>query len=141
MKPSARTLLVAALLPALAGCINDSTSYMIGGDRHHAITLTRTQKWFWQDKVIVAILATRQPDCMGGLEIQDVPSDQPMLLHQAPDVYPEPIYILDAAGSHYAISTVSCRVQKFDEAPSDLGPVIGSFKTVDGAFRYVPAAK
>lgn len=139
MKLSARIPLASALLLTLAGCINDTTSYMIGGDRNHAITLTRTQKWFWQDKVIVAVIAARQPDCMGGLEIQDVPSNAPMALHKAPDGYPEPIYILDAGGGHYAISTVSCRVQKFATAPADLGLVIGNFETVDGKFQYVPA--
>lgn len=139
MRPIARTLLASALLVTLAGCINDTTSYMIGGDRNHAITLTRTQKWFWENKVIVAVIAAHQPDCMGGLEIQDVSADEPMPLHQAPNDYPEPIYILDAGGGHYAISTVSCRVQKFATAPSDLGPVIGRFETVDGKFQYVPA--
>ena len=133
-----RTLLAAMLPLALAGCINDAASYMIGGDRHHAITLTRTQKWFWEDKVILSIVAARQPDCMGGLEIQDVSSNEPIPLHQAPDVYAEPIYILDAGGHAYAISTQSCQVQKFETTPTDQGPVIGNFTTVDGQFQYVP---
>lgn len=141
MNLSARTLLAAGLLTTLAGCVNDSASYMIEGNRENAITLTRTQKWFWEDKVIVAILAARQPDCMGGLEIQDVPTGDPMLLHQAPDEYAEPIYILDAGGAHYAISTQSCQVQKFATPPTDLGPVIGSFKTVDGSFQFVSGSK
>src|SRR5512143_2197230 len=99
------------LLPlVLAGCVNDTASYMIDGNRHDAITLTRSQKWFWEDKVILSVIAARQPDCMGGLEIQDVPGNEPIVLHRAPDEYPEPIYILDAGGGHYAISTVSCRV-------------------------------
>lgn len=139
MQLPARTLLAFALTITLAGCINDTTSYMIDGDRNHAITLTRNQKWFWEDKAIVAVIAARQPDCMGGLEIQDVPIDQPMALHQAPDEYEEPIYILDAGDGHYAISTVSCKVQKFETAPTDLGPVIGNFETVDGHFQYKPA--
>lgn len=139
MKLRARTLLASAALFTLAGCVNDTASFVIDGNRDHAITLTRSQKWFWEDKMVVAIVAARRPDCMGGAEIQDVPGNQPMALHQAPDVYPEPIYILDAAGSHYAISTVSCRVQKFATAPGDLGPVIGNFEAADGAFQFVPA--
>lgn len=137
MKPAARSLLSLLVPLALAGCANDSASYVIDGNRDHAITLTRSQKWFWEDKFIVQVLAARRPDCMGGLEIQDVPGSKPIVLHQAPDEYPEPIYIMEAGGSDYAISTESCRVQKFATPPSDLGPVIGSFETVDGAFQFV----
>ena len=81
----ARTLLVAAALPLLAGCVNDAASYMIGGDRHNAITLMRTQKWPWDDTVVLSVVAERQPDCLGGAEIQHVPMDAPLVLHRAPN--------------------------------------------------------
>jgi len=138
MKIAVRNLLLLLVPLTLSGCISDTASYMINGDRNHAIVLSRSQPWFWDAKVNVTVLATRYPDCMGGLELKDVPNDEPIVLHQAPDEYPEPIYIMDAGGNHYAVSNESCRVQKFDKAPADLGPVIGSFKTVDGVFQYVP---
>jgi hypothetical protein len=137
MKSAARNLMLLLVPLTLAGCISDTASYMIDGDRNHAVIVSRSQKWFWSDKVSITVLATRQPDCMGGLEIQDVPSGDPIVLHQAPDEYPEPIYIMDAGGNHYAVSNASCRVQKFATAPADLGPVVGSFKTVGGVFQYV----
>jgi len=137
MKLPVRTLLAGLLPLVLSGCINDAASYMVNGDRNNAITLTRTQKWFWEDSVILSVIAARQPDCMSGTEIQNVPSDKPIALHRAPDEYAEPIYILDVAGASYAISTESCRIQKFETAPTDQGPVIGNFDTVDGQFQYV----
>ncbi|NCS65140.1 MAG: hypothetical protein COS39_06520 [Hydrogenophilales bacterium CG03_land_8_20_14_0_80_62_28] len=137
MKPALRIAIISLVPLTLSGCVNDTASYMIDGDRNHAITLTRSQKWFWSDQVFVSVLAARQPECMGGLEIPEAPGGEAIALHQAPEEYPEPIYILDVAGNHYAISTDSCRVQKFVTAPADLGPVIGSFKTVNGKFQYV----
>ncbi len=137
MNTSARKLLLLLIPLTLSGCISDTASYMIDGDHNHAITLTRSQNGFWDDKLIVSVVAARQPDCMGGLELQGVPGGDPIVLHQAPGEYAEPIYILDAADHHYAISTDSCQVQKFATAPADLGPAIGSFKTVAGKFQYV----
>jgi hypothetical protein len=137
MKSAARNVLLLWVPLTLAGCISDTASYMIEGDRNHAIIVTRSQNWFWEDTVSLTVLATRQPDCMGGLEIHNVPSRDPIILHQAPDEYPEQIYIMDAGGKHYAISNQSCRVQKFETTPADMGPTIGSFRTVDGKFQYI----
>jgi hypothetical protein len=139
MRPSARTLIAAAVMPVLAGCVQDTASYVIGGERNHAITVARAQKWFWSDAVDVSIIAAHQPECLGGIDVRDVPRMTELVLHQAPDEYAEPIYILTVEGDHYAVSTVSCRVQKFPQAPAETGPVLGRFAEEDGRLRFVAA--
>ena len=141
MRRHVPAMLIAALLPLLAGCVQDTASYMIGGDRNHAITVARAQTWFWSSGVDVSVIAARQPDCLGGLDVKGVARETELILHQAPDDYPEPIYILDIGGTDYAVSTVSCRVQKFAQRPADPGPVIGRFKEEEGKLRFVAAAK
>lgn len=137
MKLPHRALLVLATLPVLAGCVQDTASYMIDDNRNHAITVARAQKWFWSRGVDVSVIAARQPDCLGGLDIREIARDSELILHRGPDDYAEPIYILDVEGRFYAISTVSCRVQKFEEAPADAGPVIGRYREVDGKLQYL----
>lgn len=130
-----------ALLPVLAGCVQDSASYMIDGDSDHAIIVMRVQNWFWSSAVNVTVVAARQPDCLGGLDIKGVTRDTPLVLHQAPDEYAEPIYILEIKGEHYAVSTYSCRVQKFPAKPDDAGPEVGRYQEQDGKLRFVAAGK
>ncbi len=125
------------VIAALAGCVQDTASYMIDDNRNHAITLSRAQQWFWDDRVSVAVIAARQPDCFGGLDIKQVPRSAELVLYRAPEDYPEPIFIMEVKGQHYAISTLSCKVQKFATAPDDKGAKIGVFKDTDGRLRFV----
>ena len=141
MNLSARVLLTTAALPLLAGCVQDTASYQIDGDRNHSIIVMRSQKWFWGSEVDVAVTAARQPDCLGGLDVKGASRETELVLHRAPEDYAEPIFILAVGNDRYAISTLSCRVQKFAEAPADMGPEIGRYKEVDGKFSYVPAGK
>lgn len=127
---------LALLAVPLSGCVQDTASYMIDDDRNHAVTLARAQIWFWDDHVDVSVIAARQPVCLGGINVTKVPRSAELVLHQAPDDYPEPMFILDAEGESYAVSTLSCRVQKFPTPPDDKGPRIGVFKEVDGRLRY-----
>jgi hypothetical protein len=138
MNLSARVLLTTAALPLLAGCVQDTASYQIDGDRNHSIIVMRSQKWFWGSEVDVAVTAARQPECLGGLDVKGASRETELVLHRAPDDYPEPIYILEVAGVYYAVSTQSCRVQQFKETPADPGPVIGRYKEAEGTFQYLP---
>jgi hypothetical protein len=128
-------------LPALllAGCVNDTASYLIDGSKEHTIMLHRVQQWLWQDTLAVTIAASRMPECRGGIEIEQVPRAARPELYQAPPEYAEPIYILKIDDRHFAISTQSCRVQAFDEAPADLGTRLGVFEEKDGKFTFSPA--
>jgi hypothetical protein len=122
----------------LAGCINDASSYLIEGSPEHSITLKRTQNWFWQDSLELAVVVSRLPECQGGATIEQVPIAARPELYQAPPGYPEPIYILKVGQRHYAIGTLSCQVQKFQEAPDDLGTRLGVFEERAGKFGFHP---
>ena len=126
---------------SLTGCLQDTASYAFP-EKDHAITLVRNQTWFWLDTVDVEVITLRLPDCDGGGHLTDVPRYGKMAFYKAPDEYPEPIFLLQTEKRLYAISTQSCRVQEFKEAPADLGEKLGEFYEKDGKFQFVanPAA-
>lgn len=133
------------LLPLLAvvsltGCLQDSASYQFP-EKDHAITLMRNQPWFWLDSLALEVIAIRLPECHDGIRVEDVPRDGTLPLYQAPDEYPEPIFILRTGERYYAISTQSCRVQKFEAAPANPGEKIGQFQEKDGKFQFVAGAQ
>jgi len=130
--------LCALLVPlALAGCAQDAASYLIDVD-DHAITLARQQDWFWQDTLSINVTAMRLPECQGGGRLDRVPRDAELILYRAPEVYAEPLFILRLDERHYAISTQSCRMQAFEQAPADPGIELGRFAERDGSFRFRP---
>ncbi len=120
----------------LTGCLQDSASYIFP-EKDHAITLVRNQPWFWMDTADIEVIAIRLPECNDGITLESVPRDAELTLYQAPDEYPEPIFILKTGKRHLAISTQSCRVQKFAEAPADLGEKLGGFVEKQGTFKFV----
>ncbi len=130
-----RLLPLVAVL-SLTGCLQDSASYQFP-EKDHAITLTRNQPWFWLDTVDIELIAIRLPECNDGITVEAVPRDAKLALYQAPDEYPEPIFILKTGKRHYAISTQSCQVQKFKEAPTELGERVGQFYEKAGKFQFV----
>ncbi|MGQ9684868.1 MAG: hypothetical protein ACUVT2_00985 [Thiobacillaceae bacterium] len=121
----------------LAGCVNDTASYLVDGSKEHTIMLHRVQQWLWQDMVALTIAASRMPECRGGIDVKDVPIHARIELYQAPPEYAEPIYILKIDDRHYAISTQSCRVQAFEQAPANLGTRLGEFAEKDGKFAFI----
>lgn len=135
---------LAALLPtlALAACSQDTASYAIGDDKEHAIVLIRNQTWFWEDRVQLTIAPARLPECQGSLTVEGIPRGEPLRLYRAPEEYAEPIFILQAGARHFAVSTVSCRVQEFREAPAALGTPLGLFREQGTGFGFTaePAA-
>jgi hypothetical protein len=51
------------LLPLLlAGCVNESASYLIDGS-DHSLTVFVTQDYFWSKQAGVRLVASRLPDC------------------------------------------------------------------------------
>lgn len=138
-RASSKRIAWATLLPLLlAGCVNDTASYLIEGSKEHTIMLHRVQEWLWRDTVSLTVAASRMPECRGGIEIKDVPRSARPELYQAPPEYAEPIYILKIDDRHWAISTLSCRVQAFDEAPARLGTRLGVFEEKAGKFAFNP---
>ncbi len=138
LKP-ARLALCAALLAPLAGCMSDSASYLIDGDSKHTITMLRNQDFFWKKTVNLSVVPTRLPECQESIKIQDVPRDAEMPLYWAPDDYAEPIHILDVEGTFYALSTQTCKSQRFEQKPANPGALVGVFKEQDGRLVFEAA--
>jgi hypothetical protein len=46
----------------LAGCVNESTSYVIDS-KDHALTVMVTQDYFWSKQAGLRLIASRLPDC------------------------------------------------------------------------------
>jgi len=137
MNMLSRSLLFLAVLP-LAGCLQDTASYSFP-EKEHAITLVRNQTWFWEDTVEVEVIVIRLPHCNGGMSIKDVPLDTRISFYQAPDEYPEPLYLLKLDKRVFAVSTQSCRAQTFQETPPDMGVRLGTFRVKNKVFQFVPA--
>ncbi|GEM_PF-688968 len=137
----ARTLATAAAVGLLlSGCVHDAAAYLFDAEQKHAITLIRSQDWFWKDTVQLAIVVDRLPDCQDGLTVEDVPRRAPMELYRPePGVYAEAIYILQIERRHYAVSPLSCRAQAFDRAPDEKGALVGVFREESGRLRFEPA--
>ncbi|MDO9225722.1 MAG: hypothetical protein Q8M09_19455 [Pseudomonadota bacterium] len=132
-----RSLLLLAVLP-LSGCLQDTASYSFP-EKEHAITLVRNQSFFWQDKLEVEVIVIRLPQCNGGLSIKDISLDTRFDFYQAPDEYPEPLYLLKSDKRVFAVSTQSCRVQEFQETPPDLGSKLGAFRVSGKVFQFIAA--
>jgi hypothetical protein len=131
-----RILPLLAILP-LAGCLQDSASYAFP-EKDHAITLIRNQAWPWQDTMSVEVVALRLPECHSGMSVKDIPIKTDITLFKAPDEYAEPIFIVRMDKRNFAVSTQSCQVQEFKEAPPDPGSKLGTFQEKDGKFSFVP---
>jgi hypothetical protein len=131
-----RWMLLMPLVPLLAGCLQDTASYAFP-EKNHAITLVRNQTWPWQSTLDVTVIALRLPECNGGGDIKDVAEEAAFTLYQAPNEYPEPIFMLKVDQRVFAVSTQSCRVQEFKETPDDLGQKLGAFMVKDDKFQFV----
>ena len=59
--------------------------------------------------------------------------------YEAPDEYPEPLFLLKPDQRVFAVSTQSCRVQEFKQIPANLGVKLGTFLVQDDVFKFVPA--
>jgi hypothetical protein len=131
-------LLLVAL--TLTGCMQDSASYTFP-EKDHAITLIRNQTWPWQDTLSVEVVAIRLPECNAGMSVRNIPIKTDIALFKAPDEYPEPIFILRMDQRNFAVSTQSCQVQEFKQAPPDPGVKLGAFLEKDGKFSFVPEGR
>ena len=74
------------------------------------------------------------------MTIKDVPLATNIAFYQAPDDYPEPIFLLKTGERVFAVSTQSCQAQAFQEAPPDLGVKLGAFRVKNDAFQFVPSS-
>jgi hypothetical protein len=68
-----RSTLLALTPLLLAGCVNTSATYYIDGAAH-SITLRAEQEYFWNDEVLVKMVAARTPDCQRQFPMTTLPA-------------------------------------------------------------------
>ena len=114
-------LLLAPLL--LAGCVKQSTSYMIDGPSH-AITVRAEQEYFWNDAVEVRMVATHLPDCQRMMPMTTVPvGELDVELYSAGDN----VYSLRIGKQVMRVETASC-TRLTEPTTAELGQRLGAFK-------------
>ena len=63
-----------ALTPLLlAGCVDQSASYMINQNNEHAITVRAEQEYFWSDDVTLRLIVSNLPDCQRQYPLATLP--------------------------------------------------------------------
>ncbi|MCV2218371.1 MULTISPECIES: hypothetical protein [unclassified Thauera] len=131
-----RALAVLGVLPVLAACENSATAYMIDG-KDHALILVREQKFFWDDELKQAVIASRLPKCQKRVSIHPGSTTLvEMRVYEAGDQ----LWALQQGPRWYLASTEVCRVQDWDNADGKPpGPWVGSFVLKDGAPAFVAA--
>lgn len=130
-------VLLTALL--LAGCTEDFATYHING-QDHSLTIRRQQRYFWQDKADVSLLAARLPDCQRLHALTSVePSDQLKVELFASD---EQVWNLRVGRQLWQIETTTCSgLTELEYDPrADLGQPAGSFSVRDGKLIFEPVS-
>jgi hypothetical protein len=56
----------------LAGCVNESASYVIDGN-DYALSVRAEQEYFWSKQVTLRLVASRLPDCQRQMVLGKVP--------------------------------------------------------------------
>ena len=136
-----KTLLIAAILPVLAGCVSDGAAVHIDG-KEHSLSIVREQKWAWDDKLDIYLVATRMPECQRRHKLKPAP-----VRASGVDVFMVDLntYHLRQGSRWYRIETKTC--EGFEslkgEPDKDVGDHVGTFKMSEGSYRFVekPAKK
>lgn len=114
-------LLLTPLL--LTGCIKESASYYIDGNRH-AISLRAQQEYFWSKDVELRVLASRMPDCQRQLVLGRLPvADLEVELFESA----ENTYVVRAGEQVLQVETAGC-TQLEAPAAGATGQRLGAFR-------------
>lgn len=113
----------------LTACVDGAASLQLAG-KDQTLTLQARQPYFWNKTVEVAVVMSRQPDCLRRSKLDGSTADGMNVEVFRPDAgdFEEPILILRQGAAFYAVSTQNCEVQKFRMAPARPGTRLGVFQ-------------
>jgi hypothetical protein len=128
-----------ALTPLLlAGCVNTSATYYIDGAAH-SITLRAEQEYFWNDEVVVKMVAARTPDCQRLFPMTTLPAAElDIQLFNGGDG----VYSVRVGKEVMRIETQTC-TRLTEPTQEELGERLGVFKLDEEkkmVFEKEPAA-
>ena len=134
-----KTVLAAAAAALLAaGCSRDSATYPIDG-REHSLTLMREQLYFWSSEWDLALMATRQPECMRRHPLKAAPMGADFRVELYRSL--EGAYILRQGDNWYVADAQSCRLQQYATAPAETGDLLGAFEAKQDRLQFTAAAR
>jgi hypothetical protein len=120
MKRSKLLLLIPLLL---AGCVNTSDSFYIDGP-NHSITLRAEQEYFWNDEVMLKMVAARLPDCQRQFPMTTIPAGE---LDVELFSGGEGVYSMRVGKQVMRIETQTC-TRLTEPTQEELGERLGAFK-------------
>ncbi len=126
----------------LTACMDGAASLRLAGN-DQTLTLQARQPYFWNRSVEVAVVMSRQPDCLRRSRLDGSTVDGLNVEVFRPDAgdFEEPILILRQGAVFYAVSTRSCELQKFRTAPAKSGTRLGVFRRKgEQGIEFVTAA-
>lgn len=134
-----RLLLALPLALLLAGCVNDSASYLIDG-RDHSLTIRREQSYFWKKDADISLVAARLPDCQRLHALTDANADAVKV-----DLYAagEDLWNVRIDQQLWQIETRTCNglTELQYDPKADLGRLVGSFTVKNGKLQFDPAPR
>jgi hypothetical protein len=133
MKP--RSLLLTLLaLPLLAGCDIEPAAYLIDGG-NHSLTVERRKPYFWSSGWELDLIVANYPDCQRRHPLKKAGEKVSVYLFRAESG----VFILKQGKRWYVAETHECRFQQYEQEPPLPGELLGSFRTKNGVFGFVPA--
>lgn len=103
-RPKLLSLTPLLLAGLLAGCVNESASYLIDG-RDHAVTVFVTQDVFWSKQAGLRVVASHLPDCQRRFDFGKTPlADFTLELFSTG----EETFLLRAGDDMWQVETLGC---------------------------------
>jgi uncharacterized protein (DUF2249 family) len=122
-----RKILIVLMSLMLTACVDDTASYYPeNGNSEHALTVHRTQKYFWSSASSVELIMQHLPQCLRRIELSEMPADdvEIELLSGGDNVW-----TLRAGKEVWQVETQTCT--QYPDVKGDGGELIGVFR-VDG---------
>ena len=126
-----RSILILLTPLLLAGCIRQSASYYIDG-ANHSLTVRAEQAYFWNDDVVVKLVAAHMPDCQRQFPMTTLQAaDFAIALYSGGDN----VYSVRVGKQVMRVETQNC-TRLTEPTTDELGEQLGTFR-LDGENKMV----
>lgn len=129
-------LLPLLALPLLVACSDERATFPIDGNTQHALTVIRQQQTPWARKGDYVLVAMRMPECMRRHKMETAGLETPIEVFSPGNN----AWILRQGRRMYVVETRSCEgfARLEGEPEGGFGQRVGTFRSVDGEFSFVP---